>query len=67
MCVLGVDVNAGEKDVRKPQLFSSFFNHCISSDCKTKYQLPGLKQGFPGGSDGKEFACNVGHLGSIPG
>ena len=24
-------------------------------------------QGFPGGSDGKESACNVGDLGSIPG
>ena len=23
--------------------------------------------GFPGGSEGKEFACNVGDLGSIPG
>ena len=23
--------------------------------------------GFPGGSDGKEFTCNVGDLGSIPG
>ena len=23
--------------------------------------------GFPGGSDGKESTCNVGHLGSIPG
>ena len=23
--------------------------------------------GFPGGSDGKEPACNVGDLGSIPG
>ena len=23
--------------------------------------------GFPGGSDGKEYACNVGDLGSIPG
>ena len=23
--------------------------------------------GFPGGSDGKEFACSVGDLGSIPG
>ena len=22
---------------------------------------------FPGGSDGKEFACNVGDLGSMPG
>ena len=24
-------------------------------------------QGFPGGSDGKSSACNVGDLGSIPG
>ena len=24
-------------------------------------------EGFPGGLDGKESACNVGHLGSIPG
>ena len=23
--------------------------------------------GFPGGSDGKEYTCNAGHLGSIPG
>ena len=23
--------------------------------------------GFPGGSDGKEYACNVGDLGSLPG
>ena len=34
--------------------------------------LSGLKmltthQGFPGGSDGKESACNVGDLSSIPG
>ena len=30
--------------------------------------LPGPKPvGFPGGSDGKESACNVGDLGSIPG
>ena len=26
-----------------------------------------MKKGFPGGSDGKEFACNAGDLGSIPG
>ena len=24
-------------------------------------------EGFPGGSDGKESACNVGDLGNIPG
>ena len=26
-----------------------------------------LRTGFPGGSDGKEAACNAGDLGSIPG
>ena len=25
-----------------------------------------LLWGFPGGSDGKEFACSVGDLGSVP-
>ena len=29
--------------------------------------LLSLYMGFPGGSDGKESACNVGDLGSIPG
>ena len=28
---------------------------------------PVLKQGFPGGSDGKESACSKGDLGSLPG
>ena len=27
----------------------------------------GLGMCFPGGSDGKESACNVGDLGSVPG
>ena len=32
------------------------------------FPLPhGLGLGFPGGSDGKEFTCNAGDLGSIPG
>ena len=26
-----------------------------------------IKKGFPGGSDSKESACNVGDLGSVPG
>ena len=26
-----------------------------------------MKTGFPGGSDGKKYACNAGELGSIPG
>ena len=26
-----------------------------------------MRQGFPGGSDGEESACNAGNLGLIPG
>ena len=41
--------------------------HCLSLDysdlnCHSSYFV-----GFPGSSDGKESACNVGDLGSIPG
>ena len=32
----------------------------------TKVMLK-VKEGFPGGPDSKEFACNAGDLGSIPG
>ena len=32
-----------------------------------KAMLPLGLWGFPGGSDGKESACNTGDLGSIPG
>ena len=33
-----------------------------------RYRLPTpVFLGFPGGSDGKEFTCNVGDLDSIPG
>ena len=35
-----------------------FWDFCLS---------PRLTGGFPGGSDGKESACNAGYLGSIPG
>ena len=39
---------------------SAFFFFC-------SFTLNGkLALGFPGGSDGKESACNVGDLGSIP-
>ena len=31
------------------------------------FSIPFLHLGFPGGSAGKESACNVGDLGSIPG
>ena len=35
---------------------SSYFSSCLY-----------VFVGFPGGSDGKESACNVGDLGSVPG
>ena len=31
------------------------------------HMTPGSTWGFPGGSKGKESACNAGHPGSIPG
>ena len=36
--------------------FQPFYLKCVRSS-----------KGFPGGSDGKESACNAGDLGSIPG
>ena len=44
----------------KQLLILVLFCHCCGNFI---YSL----QGFPGGSDGKEFACNAGDLGSIPG
>ena len=46
-------------------------NNRISSleeiwDLYSKFQLSIPKTGFPGGSDGKESACNTGGLGLIP-
>ena len=37
-------------------MFIGFFSHHIC-----------IFEGFPGGSDGKESACSVGDLGSVPG
>ena len=34
---------------------------------KKSMKALGRNKGFPGGSDGKESACNVGDPGSIPG
>ena len=35
--------------------------------CADTYTLSCVKSGFPGGSDGKESACNAGDLSLIPG
>ena len=44
---------------------------CLGSGNATKVCLicsePKVLWGFPGGSDGKESACNAGDLGLIPG
>ena len=40
---------------------------CILGVVKREYSSLLHPQGFPGGSDGKGPACNVGDLGSIPG
>ena len=48
---------------RRPQFGSWFGKICWRRD-----RLPiWLFLGFPGGSDGKESACHVGDLGSVPG
>ena len=39
----------------------------LKSEVPIKYNFPLPSEGFPGGSDGKESACNMGDLGSIPG
>ena len=39
------------------------YHHCY----KPLAQILNLIMGFPGGSDGKESACNAGDPGSIPG
>ena len=42
---------------------STLFSEIVAYVCNTA----SLFGGFPGGSDGKESACNVGDPGSIPG
>ena len=39
----------------------------VGHDWATELNWTLHNMGFPGGSDGKEFACDVGDLGSIPG
>ena len=48
--------------------FLHLFHYGLSPDigCSSLYYM-GYWLGFPGGSDGKESACNLGDLGSIPG
>ena len=55
----------------KPDLFQScshcwVFHICWHIDCST-LTASSFRMAFPGGSAGKESACNAGALGSIPG
>ena len=51
-----------------PAMQETLFNSWVGKIPCLKDRLPTpLFVGFPGGSDGKESACNVGDLGSIPG
>ena len=54
-----------------PLQYSCLENPCaeetVKKSCLGKKLEVNLCQGIPGGSDGKESACNSGDLGSIPG
>ena len=54
-------VNIRKQDIRVIQPFFLYLRKCFIVVRSTQYW------GFPGGSDGKESACNAGDLGSIPG
>ena len=45
--------------------FKIFFAYIFKKIC-LKFILE-INRGFPGGSNGKEYSCNAGDLGSIPG
>ena len=47
-------------------LYPVFIGHIRYMKLSIKYTAIN-RRGFPGGSDGKESACNAGDLGSIPG
>ena len=46
---------------------SQYAKYLLSFSLRKHLLTPSLDQGFCGGSDGKESACNAGDLGSIPG
>ena len=44
-----------------------YHHHCPNKGERDSILDTHRKKGFPGGSDGKESACNAGDLGSTPG
>ena len=45
---------------------SQYLKYLLSFSLRKHLLTHSLDQGFPGGSDGRESACNAGDLGSIP-
>ena len=63
MCFPDAQLVKNGLQCRKPQ-----FESWVRKNCWRRDRLPTLiLLGFPGGSAGRESACNVGDLGSIPG
>ena len=55
-------------DIFMDKWIRHFSMSCLGSCCKVnRWKSKFLRKGFPGGSDGKESACNTEDLGSIPG
>ena len=51
-----------------PTMQETWFNSWVRRSHRRRDRLPTqVFLGFPGGSAGKESACNLGYLGSIPG
>ena len=62
--------STGSSLAQGSSLTTVYFQNFFITQTETLYLLPGTTErflDFPDGSDGKESACNVGDLGSIPG
>ena len=57
----------GRKSFTNPCYVKVQNNECGSVLEIPVYTIPQGSKGFPGGSDSKESACNIGYLGLIPG
>ena len=73
-CLQFIDVQRGKVNCPKSQSYLvmglEFESRSVCIDLKLRlplYIYHSAYTGFPGGSDGKESACNVGDLGLIPG
>ena len=58
--------NSSEPAVEHRELSPALFGDLNGKEIQKRGDIC-IPMGFPGGSDSKESACNVGHPGSIPG